>query len=837
MLNKLSKKLCLAGLTLVTSLCCVFGVSFAKNAKTVGAATTAQTPTSNFYMKDGASIRLTEGSTGIRFTAQLKAAAYDKTKTYGVIITPTKYLTGNSITDEYITNLDTKYGFTEEDGEQIPKGYLQMTSTPTLDENGTDYIVQGSIAQIKYDNINVDFTGIAYEYDGTNYKYADINGDGYTNISRSVARVAAAAYNEYAYEGDPYNYGTSGASIISGFLKQSKNKAKGNAETAMEEIEDTLTLSKESIDVVIGVEQTLTAQANIPTSDLVWESSDKNVVTVSENGVLTALKKGTATITAKNGTATATCEVTANVDTTDLTDNYLATFSSEGYGTFFTSEGEAYPPTSITTEYVENVTLGGATVANAIKAVIQVPRVGNLAQANFKLYLPKAITQSTYTMRLLVVGENLPSDWWVRTKNASDGGDIHIGTYNRTDYATCADAWLTVVGNNYFNEYIQMFVGSGSTYTTTITVYFDCIIDGNVKDTLQAETRTGVLETLVAKGLGDNYLADYSSNLYGQTVMRGTCNEIKAEYVESKIDTNGAYAKNVLKVSAKAGKIGNYLYGDYYLYLPKSLVGTKYTIRFMYSSESTAAAYARTILSTEGGALNFQNYTADLWHTVEYDNANNTKDYFRIRVGNDTSGLSTSTTVLYFDCVLEGGQTKAVATQARQDALDYLATTDTGDYLADFSSNVYTNVFSANAYGSDGPYSMTAEYVSEMDGTQDGAIKLTIKAKQYGTLTQAYFKLHLPKAMTGSHKMRLRISSEGLENYSNQWWVRAKDSANTQMRIGDADNTKLGDDVARLDNWLEVNAPSADKDYIQFYLGINNYTGEVTYTIYFDWVK
>lgn len=837
-MTKLSKKLVLSLCAFGATLCCALGATFNLQSKTAIAQNENAQPTSTFYMKEGASIRLTEGSTGIRFTAQLKASAYDANKTYGVIIMPSQYLTANNITSDYINALDTKYGFTEVEGLQVPDGYLKMNCLPEKDENGVDYVVMGSIANVYYDNINLDFTGIAYATtDGVNYEYAEVVGGDYSAISRNVTRVATSAYNEYAYKNNPENYTSDHAKIMQNFIKAGKNKAQGNKEDEMTDIPDTLSFTQETLNAVIGEEYTLSVQSNIPTTSTVFESSDTTVATVDKNGVVKALKKGTVTITAKNGTATATCEVTANVDTTDLTDNYLATFSSEGYGTFFTSEGEAYPPTSITTEYVENVTLGGATVANAIKAVIQVPRVGNLAQANFKLYLPKAITQSTYTMRLLVVGENLPSDWWVRTKNKSDGGDIHIGTYNTTDYATCADAWLTVVGNNYFDEYIQMFVGSGSTYTTTITVYFDCIIDGNVKDTLQAETRTGVLETLVAKGLGDNYLADYSSNLYGQTVMRGTCNEIKAEYVENKVDTNGAYAKNVLKVSAKAGKIGNYLYGDYYLYLPKSLVGTKYTIRFMYSSESTTGAYARTILSTGAGALNFQNYTADVWNTVELDNAYNTKDYFQIRVGNDTAGLTTSTTVLYFDCILEGGQTSAVATQARQDALDYLAATDTGDYLADFSSNVYTNVFSANAYGSDGPYSMTAEYVSEMDGTQDGAIKLTIKAKQYGTLTQAYFKLHLPKAMTGSHKMRLMISSTGLEDYSNKWWVRAKDKNNTQMRIGDADNTKLGDDVPRLDNWLEVNAPSADQDYIQFYLGINNYTGEVTYTLYFDWVK
>lgn len=41
-----------------------------------------------------------------------------------------------------------------------------------------------------------------------------------------------------------------------------------------------------------------------------WESSDKSVATVDANGKVTALKDGSATITAKVGKLTATCALT-----------------------------------------------------------------------------------------------------------------------------------------------------------------------------------------------------------------------------------------------------------------------------------------------------------------------------------------------------------------------------------------------------------------------------------------------------------------------------------------------------------------------------------------------
>ena len=110
MKKRMNKKATLALLATLTTACCAFGATLVTNAS----ADTAQ-PTTGFYMVEGAQIRLTSGTTGIRFRAQLSAAEYEEDKTYGVIIMPTQYL--NGITGDYIASLDTKYGFTEKDGE------------------------------------------------------------------------------------------------------------------------------------------------------------------------------------------------------------------------------------------------------------------------------------------------------------------------------------------------------------------------------------------------------------------------------------------------------------------------------------------------------------------------------------------------------------------------------------------------------------------------------------------------------------------------------------------------------------------------------------------------
>ena len=75
---------------------------------------------------------------------------------------------------------------------------------------------------------------------------------------------------------------------------------------------DSITLDKTELSLVKGATETLTATVlpeNATDKTVTWESSDTAVATV-ENGVVTAVAAGNATITAKAGEQTATCAVT-----------------------------------------------------------------------------------------------------------------------------------------------------------------------------------------------------------------------------------------------------------------------------------------------------------------------------------------------------------------------------------------------------------------------------------------------------------------------------------------------------------------------------------------------
>ena len=90
-----------------------------------------------------------------------------------------------------------------------------------------------------------------------------------------------------------------------------------------------ITLDQEEATILVGVTKTLTATIepeNATDKTVIWTSSDEDVATVDENGVVTAVAAGTATITAtsnENDEITASCAVTVvdEIEETTATGN------------------------------------------------------------------------------------------------------------------------------------------------------------------------------------------------------------------------------------------------------------------------------------------------------------------------------------------------------------------------------------------------------------------------------------------------------------------------------------------------------------------------------------
>jgi len=143
---------------------------------------------------DSASVRFTEGSTGMRFKSTVSKSAYDaliakygySNVTFGTLIAPIDYV---AAAGEFTkTALDAK-------NPNNGKNYLDIRTNKAYAEDGTNYIFLGSIANIKEVNYDRDFAAIGYvEYtDGVN-TYV-VYSDAYA--VRSVEEVATMALNDF----------------------------------------------------------------------------------------------------------------------------------------------------------------------------------------------------------------------------------------------------------------------------------------------------------------------------------------------------------------------------------------------------------------------------------------------------------------------------------------------------------------------------------------------------------------------------------------------------------------------------------------------------------------
>lgn len=160
----------------------------------------------SFAMIDGAQLRISGENNGIRFVAEMDEGTYNSVTgqdgTFGMIIIPESYLTtyANEIAtanNDYVKALE---NVTLLNIENI---------TPYAHEGA--YRMNGVMSNVRYDNMNVSFVGIAYYKIGETYTYVT-NHD--SLASRSVYQVAMSAlYDlektytdaEYAYL-DSYKY-------------------------------------------------------------------------------------------------------------------------------------------------------------------------------------------------------------------------------------------------------------------------------------------------------------------------------------------------------------------------------------------------------------------------------------------------------------------------------------------------------------------------------------------------------------------------------------------------------------------------------------------------------
>ena len=233
-------------------------------------------------MLTGASVRaVNDGYNGIRFEAEV-GKEIDENAKYYVMIVPYSYMDG--ITGDYYAKLSAKYST-----------LAVMESTPYLNEvdDGTrkanTYYVRGSLVNLKYNNLNRKFFGIAYKEVNGVRTYAEfVEGE---NV-RSVAQVSSRALNAAAYKGESLSDGMKTA--LEAFVSKAVYQANGKTETEADNAAKVeFTLDRTMLNLAPGESYTLKC-ANLP------DNADIEILNATDNGNIATING--LTVTAGNVT-------------------------------------------------------------------------------------------------------------------------------------------------------------------------------------------------------------------------------------------------------------------------------------------------------------------------------------------------------------------------------------------------------------------------------------------------------------------------------------------------------------------------------------------------------
>lgn len=268
----------------------------------------------------GAAVRF-DDPTGLRFEALVGVdLATAENVEFGMIIFPKNIMEMYNISTEYSATTNYHTEITTKAAEYVAQyPLIDMAAEPQAVYAETDtekttpinYTLWGSIAEIQYENLARDWWGVAYAKEGDTYTYAEFSND--VNV-RNVVYVASAAASDSAY-----NYSESQINTLKGFVSKAMYKVAGKTEEEANTLVAnkewatfTPTVSAETATLEFGATQKLSVVANDLTLGAEWASDNESVATVNKYGVVEAVGKGTATVTANCMGSELSCVVTVN---------------------------------------------------------------------------------------------------------------------------------------------------------------------------------------------------------------------------------------------------------------------------------------------------------------------------------------------------------------------------------------------------------------------------------------------------------------------------------------------------------------------------------------------
>lgn len=235
-------------------------------------------------------LKLLPEEKGVQFRADLTGFNSGNGYEYGFVVVPTAKLTENGITGQYIENLD-----------KLNIAYRNIPSqvvVEAMDERYSDIYFTGQFAGVSYEDLNTAYTVIAYVKNAYgDYLYSS------GHISASIAGLASHALYETGGDNQTLQaLVNAGINALGGVPEAEAAKDPGFALT----VEDSVQLCYSES----GTQHQLAVQKTPNVDYFVRYTSDHpDIVSVDENGMLTAHQMGSAVITVECAGKTAATQV------------------------------------------------------------------------------------------------------------------------------------------------------------------------------------------------------------------------------------------------------------------------------------------------------------------------------------------------------------------------------------------------------------------------------------------------------------------------------------------------------------------------------------------------